>query len=70
MKLNAIDYVLHKTHKSVLDAFAELMIEYNSEVEIHLQQCTSCGIWRKPEHLKKDLDDLDICPECYNTYGP
>lgn len=68
-KLNAVDYVLYKTHKSTLDAFRELMIEYNSEWEINLLQCTSCGIWLKPTQLLKDLDGLDICSDCQTTYG-
>jgi hypothetical protein len=70
VKLNSLDYVLYKTHKSVLEACRELMIEYHPEVEIHLKQCTSCGIWLKPEQLKKDLDELDICTTCLTAYGP
>jgi len=70
VKLNSIDYVLYKTRKSVLEACRELMIEYHSEVEIHLKQCTSCGIWLKPVQLAKDLDGLDICNTCLTTYGP
>lgn len=69
LKLNAVDYVLYKTHKTVLEAFRELMIQYNSEWEIHLKQCTSCGIWLKPAQLKKDLDELDICTTCEDAYG-
>lgn len=68
-KLNAVDYVLYRSHKTVLEAFAELMIQYDSEWEIHLKQCTSCGIWLKPIQLKKDLDGLDICQDCVSTYG-
>lgn len=67
--LNALDYVLYKTHKSILDACAELMIEYSSEVEIHLKQCNCCGIWLKPGQLVKDLDGLDICQTCVDAYG-
>lgn len=69
LELNAVDYVLYKSRKSVLEAFRELMIEYNHELEIHLKQCTSCGIWLKPFQLKKDLDDLDICQDCVTIYG-
>lgn len=54
----------------MLEACRELMIEYHPEVEIHLKQCTSCGIWLKPEQLKKDLDELDICTTCLTAYGP
>ena len=69
MNLNAIDEVLYKTHKSVLAAFRELMIEYNSEWEINLKQCTSCGIWLKHHQLKKDLDNLEVCDDCIKAYG-
>ena len=68
-KLSSLDYVLYRTHKSVLEACDELMIEYHSEVEIQLKQCTSCGVWLKPQQLKKDLDGLDICTTCLDAYG-
>jgi hypothetical protein len=68
-KLNAVDYVLYKTRKNPLEAFRELMIEYDSEWEINLIQCTSCGIWLKPPQLFKDLDGLDICNECKTFNG-
>ncbi len=68
--LNALDYVLYKTHKTVKDACTELIIPYSDSVEISLCQCNSCGIWLKPNQLVKDLDGLDICKDCYTVYGP
>lgn len=70
VKLNSLDYVLYKTHKSVQDACTELFIPYSADtVKVSLCQCTSCGIWLKPLQLIKDLDNLDICKDCYTAYG-
>lgn len=69
MHLNPLDRVLYKTRKNVVDACAELMIEYSYEVEIQLKQCSSCDIWLKPSQLSKDLDGLDICSVCVDEYG-
>ena len=66
--MNEIETALFKTRQSLLEICAEFGIQYPLEIEINLKQCNSCGIWLKS--MQKDLDELDICGYCYESYGP
>lgn len=66
--MNEIESALINSRKSLLEVCAEFGIQYPYEVEIQLKQCNSCGIWLKKMFL--DLDGLDICKYCLDTYGP
>lgn len=66
--LARIESALTNTRKSLLEVCGEFGIKYDSEVEIRLKQCNSCGIWLK--NMRLDLDGLDICNYCYEHYGP
>lgn len=70
LKLTIVDSGLYKTRKTVLEVCREFDIEYTDSLEISLSQCSSCGIWLKPNQFKKDLDNLDICQDCLDYYGP
>lgn len=68
--MNEFDKSLYKTRKTVLELSREFDVEYISESAITLKQCTSCGIWLHPYQLEKDMDNLDICKDCLEYYGP
>lgn len=63
-----IEEVLIRTRKSVLEVCTEMGYNYPYEMPIELCQCNNCGIWLK--YMVKDLDELDICQQCLEAYGP
>jgi hypothetical protein len=63
--VNEVEAALYKTRKSIIDAIEE--IGYADTIS--LLQCSSCNIWLKPQQLLKDLDGLEICVNCRDSYG-
>lgn len=65
--MNPVESELINTRKSVLEVCEDLGYNNISEVEIHLEQCSSCGLWQTK--LIPDLDGNGICKYCYASYG-
>lgn len=65
--MNLIERTLYKSRKSLLEACAENDIQYSSEIEICLMQCSSCGIWLL--EIPVDDDGLETCQLCLDSYG-
>lgn len=63
--MNEIELALYKTRKSLLD----ITEEFGYTRDIALLQCSSCNIWLRPLQLLKDLDGLEICKDCKDSYG-
>lgn len=65
--MNQLEKALINTRKTVLEVCTDLDIQYPPDVEIQLKACSSCGIWLVK--MPKDLDGLDTCNLCLDTYG-
>lgn len=63
------DEILYKTRKTALDAATELGHNNVNDLEITLDECTSCGIWLRKDQLIPDLDKNLICGRCADHYG-
>lgn len=65
--MSQLEKALINTRKTVLEVCTDLDIQYPPDVEIQLKTCSSCGIWLVK--MPKDLDGLDTCNLCLDTYG-
>lgn len=68
--MNKLERALIRTRKTIQQACKEVDVDIDDAEIFEIEQCSSCSIWVKFEHLKEDLDMNPICQNCYDTYGP
>ena len=67
--MNELEKVLYRTRKTLQEGCDEIDLQFENAVIAAIQECSSCSIWRKPEHLVPDLDGYPICKTCQGWYG-